>query len=341
MILRQPSVPPATVRAAALTGFCALCRSYAIDSAQLLRAAGLPPGIEADADRRISAAVVSQLLEGAAEQSGATDFGLRLAELRGFSNLGPVTILARDEPDMQSALDIFIAYLPLHNEALDIILSRDADVAILSCTIASSGRVVQAMDVAIAMLHRILRQLLGDDWTPHMIALERQPPTGSNAFQRILGRRVHFAQDFNGIVFDPRDLDRPNLLADPRLRPYTAPLRQSLQSQHHEPLARRVQRLLHVTLPNRRCTAPFIAQQLGLSRRTLDRRLATEGTSFYALLNGVRRDIACGQIVGSRRTMAQIADLLGFASPAAFSIWFSSEFGMPPGRWRTAQSGGH
>lgn len=242
---------------------------------------------------------------------------------------------------MQSALDIFIAYLPLHNEALDIILSREADVAVLSCTIASSGRVVQAMDVAIAMLHRILRQLLGDDWTPHMIVLERQPPTGSNAFQRILGRRVHFAQDFNGIVFDPRDLDRPNLLADPRLRPYTAPLRQSLQSQHHEPLARRVQRLLHVTLPNRRCTAPFIAQQLGLSRRTLDRRLATEGTSFYALLNGVRRDIACGQIVGSRRTMAQIADLLGFASPAAFSIWFSSEFGMPPGRWRTAQSGGH
>lgn len=88
-------------------------------------------------------------------------------------------------------------------------------------------------------------------------------------------------------------------------------------------------------LSNRRCTAPFVAQQLGLSRRTLDRRLAGEGTSFHALLDEVRRDIARGQIEGSRRSMAQIADLLGFGSAAAFSTWFVGGFGMPPGQWRS------
>jgi AraC-like DNA-binding protein len=325
----------ASVRGAALTGFRALCRSYGLDSAAILREAGLPVRAEDEPDRRIPVAAVNLALERAAELSGAEDFGLRLAELRGFSNLGPVTVLARDEPDMRSALDIFIAYLPLHNEALDIRLSVDAEVAILSCSIAAPGSKTQALDVAVAMLHRILRQLLGDGWGPEMICLERLAPVRARHFQHVFGRRVQFMQDFSGIVFHPADLARPNLLADPKLRPYTAGLRESLKERRLEPLATSVRRLLYAILSNRRCTAPFVAQQLGMSRRTLDRRLAGEGTSFLALLDEVRRDIARGQIEGSRRSMAQIADMTGFSSPAAFSTWFAARFHMSPRRWRT------
>lgn len=325
----------ATVRAAALTGFRALCRSYGLDCGAILREVGLPVRVEDEPDRRIPAAAVNFVLERAAELSGAEDFGLRLAELRGFSNLGPVTVLARDEPDMRSALDIFIAYLPLHNEALDIALSLEGDVAILSCALTTPGPKPQSLDVAVAMLHRILRQLLGEVWAPQMVCLERSTPVRAAHFQRVFGRRVHFGQDFSGIVFDPADLARPNLLADTSLRHYSAGLRQNLKEQRGEPLAGSVRRLLRTMLSNRRCTAPFVAQQLGLSRRTLDRRLAGERTSFHALLDEVRRDIARGQIEGSRRSMAQIADLLGFSSAAAFSTWFVGGFGMTPGQWRS------
>lgn len=324
----------ATVRAAALTGFRALCRSYGLDAAPILREVGLPTRAEDQPDLRVPAEALNRALESAAELSGAEDFGLRLAQLRGFSNLGPVTVLARDEPDMRSALDVFIAYLPLHNEALDVTLTMEGDIAILSCAIATPGSKVQATDVAVAMLHRILRQLLGGDWAPQMVCLERLPPVRAAHFQRVLGRRIEFAQDFSGIVFDPADLARPNLLADPDLRRYTAGLRQELQRQQDEPLAMRVRRQLHAMLPNRRCTAPLVAQQLGLSRRTLDRHLAAESTSFQSLLDEVRRDVARGQIEGTARSMAEIADLLGFASPAAFSSWFLAQFGQPPGRLR-------
>lgn len=332
--------PRASVRAAALTGFGALCRSYRLEAGPILRAAGLPADAEDAPDRRLPAQAVNRVLERAAELSGAEDFGLRLAELRGFSNLGPVTVLARDEPDMRAALDVFIAYLPLHNEALDVSLGLAGDAAMLCCRILAPGPTVQATDVAVAMLHRILRQLLGSDWRPELVALERLPPVRPQHFERVFGRRVLFGQDFSGIVFDPADLARPNLLADAGLRPYTQGLRDSLSAARGEPLAASVQRLARAMLASQRCTAPTVAARLGLSRRTLDRRLAAEGTSFQAVLDGVRRDLALGQVEGSHRSMAEIADLLGFASPAGFNAWFRAHWGQPPGRWRRQQQKG-
>lgn len=324
----------ATIRAAALTGYQALCRSYGLDAGLILRGVGLSPRIEDEPDHRVPAIAVNLALERAAEASGAEDFGLRLAELRGFSNMGPVTVLARDEPDMQSALDVFMAYLPLHNEALDVSLLVQGDVALLSCKINAPGHKTQATDVAVAMLHRILRQLLGTGWAPEMICLERLAPIQTRHFHKVFGHCVHFSQEFSGIVFNTADLRRPNLLAEAALRPYTAGLRMSLRDQHGEPLAGRTHRLLRVTLSSGRCTAPFVARQLGLSRRTFDRRLAAEGTSFHALLDDVRRDVACGQIERSARSMAEISDILGFASAPAFNAWFLAQFGMPPGQWR-------
>lgn len=324
----------ATVRAAALTGFGALSRSYGLDPAALLRGAGLPPHAEQEPDRRLPAVAIDRLFERAAALADAEDFGLRLAELRGFSNLGPVTVLARDEPDMRSALAVFTGYLPLHNEALTITLQASEDLAILSCHLSGDGPKTQATDVAVAMLHRILRELLGTDWRPHGVYLERLRPVRISGFARAFGAPLHFAQEFSGIVFDPADLDRPNLLAQAALRPYTAALRAALPGDRDQPMTQRVSRLLRAMLAGRRCTAAQVAERLGLSRRSLDRHLAAEGTSFLALLDDVRGELARGQLTGSRRSNAEIAELLGFSGSPAFTAWFSIHHGMSPRTWR-------
>ena len=323
-----------TVRAAALTGFSALARSYGLDPGALLRAAGLPSDAERDPDRRLPSGAINKMFEHIADLSGADDFGLRLSELRGFSNLGPVTLLARDEPDIRSALAIFVSYLPLHNEALIINLSERDGLAILACVIAGEGPKVQATDVAVAMLHRILRQLLGADWQAHGVYLERQRPVRLGPFERAYSTRVYFSQDFSGIVFPARDLDRPNLLAEAALRPYTAHLRTALHGLSDLPLAERIRRLIRAMLAGRRCTAPLVAERLGLSRRTMERRLQGEGTTFHALLDEVRGEVARGQLSGTSRSNAEIAELLGFASSAAFTAWFAAQYGLPPQTWR-------
>lgn len=323
-----------TVRAAALTGFSALARSYGLEPAALLRAAALPADAERDPDRRLPSRAINKMFELTAELAGADDFGLRLSELRGFSNLGPVTLLARDEPDIRSALAIFTSYLPLHNEALAIDLFERDGLAILTCVIAGAGAKVQATDVAVAMLHRILRQLLGTDWHAQGVYLERQRPVRIGPFERAFGTRVYFAQDFSGIAFPTVDLDRPNLLAEVALRPYTAQLRTALPGLSDLPLAERIRRLVRAMLGGRRCNAPLVAERLGLSRRTMERRLAAEGTTFHALLDEARRDVARGQLLGTSRSNAEIAELLGFSSSAAFTAWFAAQHDLPPQAWR-------
>lgn len=327
-----------TVRAAALTGFSALARSYQLDPKSLLRAASLPADAERDPDRRLPANAVNRLFEVTADRAGIEDFGIRLSALRGFSNLGPVTVLARDEPDIRSALSIFIAYLPLHNEALSIDLTENDGLAILSCAMTAKGPRIQATDVAVAMLHRILKQLLGTKWSPHGIYLERPRPVRVGTFERAFGCRVLFAQDFSGIAFDAADLDRPNLLAEASLRPYTAQLRSTLLDLANPSLSARIRALLPPMIASGRCTAPLAAERLGLSRRTMERRLALEDTTFHGLLDQVRSEIARGQLEGSNRTNAEIAELLSFSSSAAFTAWFASRHGVPPQAWRRRAS---
>ena len=326
-----------TVRAAALTGFAALSRSYGLDGRAILRACGITGDAEQEPDRRLPTSAVNQAFERAAELAGIEDFGLRLSELRGFSNLGPVTLLARDEPDIRSALSIFTAYLPLHNEALTIDLAEHDDVAILSCTLAGEGPRVQAVDVAVAMLHRILRQLLGPGWTPLAIYLERPRPVRAGQFERVFGAPVHYAQDFSGIVLARVDLDQSNQLAEAALRPYAEQLRATLPGLGDLPMVERVRRLLRAMLAGRRCTASLAAEHLGIARRTLERRLAEEGVTFHALLDEVRTDLARGQLTGSRRSNAEIAELLGFSSSAAFTAWFTNLHDLPPQAWRRRQ----
>lgn len=326
-----------TVRAATLTGFGALARSYGLDSAAILRGCGIAGQAEQEPDRRLPTGAVNRALERAAKLAEIEDFGLRLAELRGFSNLGPVTMLARDEPDIRSALSIFTAYLPLHNEALTIDLSEQDDLAVLACAVAGEGPRVQATDVAVAMLHRILRQLLGASWAPIAIYLERERPVHSSQFARVFGAPIHYGQDFSGIALSRADLDRPNQLAQAALRPYAAQVRAALPGLSDLPMAERVTRLLRAMLAGRRCTATLAAERLGLSRRTLERRLAEECTSFHTLLDEVRSELARGQLTGSRRNNSEIAELLGFASSAAFTDWFGKRHGLPPQAWRREQ----
>jgi AraC-like DNA-binding protein len=320
-----------TVRAASLRGFAALLAVHGLSAAAMLREVGLPVDAEHDPDSRLPVAAVNALLELAASRSGLDDFGLRLAEQRGFSNLGPLTALARDEPDIRSALQMLIAFLPLHNDALEIRIQEAGDLVLLAVELHDPGfaPVVQATDIAVAMLCRILQTLFGTEWTPQMVCFERARPARLQKAQDMFGIRPMYEQTFSGLVLLRADLDRPNSRAELGLKPYMAALKEQFVSAGGQ-LVPRVQSLVGMLLPTGRCKATVVASQLGLSRRSLDRALAAEGTSFQAILDAVRREIALRQVLQRRRRLTDIAVSTGFQSLSAFSSWFASSFGRCP-----------
>lgn len=329
-----------TIRAAAVTGLSALCRSYGVDAAQVLRDAGLPTSIEREPDRRVPVMAVNLAFELAAAACGRDDFGLRLSELRGFSNLGPISLIARDEPTVGAAFAAIEAYLPLHNDALAVSRERFGEIVVLRSSLLVPGARAQVTDIAVAMQHRILAQFAGPGWRSEEVCLSRSAPADPSRFRQVLGPRIRFNADFDGIVVRAELFDRPNPMAEAGLRSYATQVLRVTEPGQLGSMADKVRRVLSLLLSSGRCTAAYVASQIGISRRTLTRQLETEGTRFLALLDEARDEVAQRQLDARVRSLAEIADLLGFSSPAAFSTWFRRQHGVPPREWRRGSIGG-
>jgi Arabinose-binding domain of AraC transcription regulator, N-term len=89
---------PHLIRSAVLTDYVLVARSLGLEPYRLVQAAGLPASCLRDPDRKIPLGAVLHLLEDSARAAGIEDFGLRLAERRSLSNLGPVGLLVRVAP---------------------------------------------------------------------------------------------------------------------------------------------------------------------------------------------------------------------------------------------------
>jgi AraC-like DNA-binding protein len=84
----------------------------------------------------------------------------------------------------------------------------------------------------------------------------------------------------------------------------------------------------------RRCTADETAAALGLSRRTLFRQLAVDGTSFQQQLDQIRSTLACEYLEHTRLSVSDIAERCGFSDEANFRKAFTRWLGVTPAAWR-------
>jgi AraC-like DNA-binding protein len=98
--------------------------------------------------------------------------------------------------------------------------------------------------------------------------------------------------------------------------------------------AHNVRRTIIAFLPTGRCTADQVAKTLGMDRRTRHRHLLAEGTNFSLLLRTVRSEFASRHLIDSDRSLAEVADLLGFSTPSAFGFWFRKNFGITASMWK-------
>lgn len=80
--------------------------------------------------------------------------------------------------------------------------------------------------------------------------------------------------------------------------------------------------------------ADAACRALKLSRRTLQRRLRAEKTSFQKILNEVRAELAARYLSDSRLNVLEVAMLLGYSSISSFTTAFKSWYDLPPATYR-------
>jgi AraC-like DNA-binding protein len=326
----------ALIRSASLTGFAEVARSLGIDPFEQLRTVGLDPQCLQQLDLKLPAEAVTRLLEGAAGAAGVEDFGLRMAELRRLSNLGPLALLVRDEPTLRSALHALQNYLSLHTEALRLILEEVDGVAVIreEQIDMGSSSARQAIELSLAVTFRVFKDLLGKDWRPLAVHLVRPAPQDATRYQRVFAAPLQFGSELDAIVCRSRDLDAALPSADPVTARYVHQYLDTLKVQSRKALADQVRQLIGVQLSTGRCSVEQVAGQLGRDRRTLHRQLFQQSTSYSELLEQVRSEQAMHHLENCERALGDIAGLLGFSALSAFSRWFQQRYGCSPSVWR-------
>ena len=323
-------------RYAAISGYADLCGSLGLDPTSLLRRLGLDPASLGMPDRWIPAVAIAKLLERSAAATACPDFGLRLVERRRFANLGPVSLVIRDEPDVRSAVKFLMRYQHMYNEALRIQLSESEDVAAIRVGIelGEPADTRQAIELAVGVLNRLLRDFVGARWQPLAVCFTHLAPEDTSTHLKLFGPMVKFDQSFNGIVFHTADLDAPNTMSGPSMGPYARQFLESLDAGPAAASVIRVRQLIELLLPTGRCSVDQIARSLGVDRRTVHRRLADAGQTYSSVLNATRVDLAEHLVAGRRYSLTEVSDLLGFSSASNFSRWFRGQFGCSPKQWR-------
>lgn len=340
----QPS-PRTAIRAAVLGGFAELVRKLGGDPAALLTKAGLDVRALIEPDMLIDGANLIRVLELAAIETSTEDFGLRLAQMHGIGNLGPIGLLAREEPDVGTAVKTLISFFYLHNRAVHIRLDESGALAVLTISLAGGepSACRQATELMMGATVGVLRAFLGAEWSPLRIHLAHDAPKKRDTHRRFFRTLVEFNQPTNAVLCLKEDLKRPIGSSNPEFERHVRHWVESLAAHtlsEHE-FAADVRRLIPVLLSSGCCSAERLASYYGIDRRTVHRKLQQSGQTFSELVNAVRRDLARHRVAEAQLNLGEIADMLGFAHLSGFSRWFHGEFGMSPRQWRLKQNKAH
>ena len=143
---------------------------------------------------------------------------------------------------------------------------------------------------------------------------------------------LDFDRAESGIALSEEDALRPLLRSDPRLMRTADEIATGALAEHSTDLIAMVRQTVRASLSNGDVDA--IAKSLHMSGRSLQRKLHALGTSFVAVRNDLRREVALQLLDDPGRPLADIAAETGFRDLASFSRAFKRWTGKPPGAYR-------
>ena len=187
--------------------------------------------------------------------------------------------------------------------------------------------------MALGSVHSIIRSLFNADWRPLDVHFMHAPPRNRRYYRHFFGCNVTFNSDCDAIFFSADDMGRAIPTSHPLLARYLQN-RVAAFDNRPENWDDKVSELVRSLLPSGHCTIERVAEYLACNRRTIHRNLLDCGTSFSAILDAERADLVTRLIEDPNRSLAGIAELLGFSAQSAMARWFRGRFGCSITQWR-------
>lgn len=267
-----------------------------------------------------------------AEREGFLDWGFRAAQTLDFSILGEFGAELLQQPSLKAALENFL--VTIRAEALHAdfeLMPQGGYFWFLQRGIRNTpkGRsVIELYDLQFMV--KLVRSAVGDSWLPPAVHVQCDSlPDGLSATEVSAGH-IRFSSTMTAIAIPKALMAAP--MSEYRAFPAAASTNLSLGTDHIDFVISL--RLLLTGYLNEGLGIGDCADLVGMSDRTLQRRLAEHKTSFNELLDQIRFDTAKQLLRDKSVSLSDIAYDLGYANPANFTRAFRRWAGVSPRQHR-------
>ena len=315
-----------------------LLRESGSDATAIERQLGLPPGSEHAEEVALTGQDFERLLEVAAQALDDPLLALHLPERLRWQSYNVGELAAYASPTLGEAFERVVRYASLFYAPLSFaceVKGEDFVVVQRLRGAVDAGR--YANEFALASTLFYARRYSGVLLQPRAVSFAHaEPPELERVRQHFGTPNVRYRRRENSLVFALADVDRPSLGGDPRLLATAEKLADTALAEvpATDDFIGSVAAQLRTRLSHTTIDARTIARRLRLSPRTLQRRLEDAGTTFSALVDGVRRDAALEAICDHSLTLEQAAQRVGFSDAKAFGRAFKRWTGRSPGAYR-------
>jgi len=325
-----------TIRIGVLQGFSALAEEFSVDPETLLQQSHIDTALIDDEDSRIALNSMLKLLDLSATATGCDHFGLLLASRQESSFLGLVGLLMDSSPDLESAFKKSIRSHSIHAQGARWHLSTEGEYASVSINFDAPVSVNprQAIELAVGQAFQIARTLSNNRWRPKQICFRHQKPRDDGYYKRCFGVPIVFDSEFDGFYFSSGDLELPMPRKDERVHSALSEYADILTRDDKQDLCEQIKAAIRKLLPQGQCSIQAIASMMACDKRSLQRTLKQEGTSYQLLLDEVRYTTAREHLRDSSMPLTNLAILLGYTDVSSFSRAFKQQFGQSPSEWR-------
>ncbi|MFV0513653.1 MAG: AraC family transcriptional regulator [Jhaorihella sp.] len=306
---------------------------------QVFHGSGIGPEILGQEKPVADFARVAAFFEHAAILTGNDLLGFQRGQQRDLRRSGLICYVGLASPTLHDFIVNFARYRRVFSDAIEADLEplrREGRLPWYYNLPHSVDR-RQHVEFAASGLIQAMRSNTGRRFCLERVTFRHTRSTRIAEFEQFFGCEVRFGTGENSFRFRAGDLNLPLMTADHEL--YSV-LREFCEetlkrkARRGSTLIAEVERAITRRLAAGGATQDQVARDMGMSARTLSRRLAREDTTFFAVLDDLRKSLAKGYLRNSDLNLAETAYLLGYSGLGSFSGAFRRWTGQSPGQFR-------
>ncbi|WP_010542218.1 AraC family transcriptional regulator [Dietzia alimentaria] len=336
----------AFIRSSGLRGVRHVVTELGGDPHDLARRAGLPPGALDTDEKLVEDLSIALLLETAAVELRCPDFGLRVACHQDLDMLGPVAVAVRNARTTTQALEMTSRYLFFHSRSIEITVTEDPryddDVLAVRFGYRDPEQVIppQSVDLVLLFLHRAMQSVLEANYGLISVELPNPLSTHPETYERLFGAPVTPMTSAAALRVPAALLGRSIPGGDHAVQQLALRYLDQHVPAERLSVADQTRAVVHQSMATGTSSLAEVAGLLAVSPRTLQRALFKEGTSFVAIRDDVRREIATRLLTTTEVPLYQIASALALGDHTTFSHYARRWWGMTASELRNGRKDG-